>query len=363
MNLRSQISKPLEAPKSFDTDYTSHLTLQSQDGVNPSTPQNKQRGAKSADIRTPDLFLNVPDEVDAQITGAEVMPWEKPSPFEIQAAIEQMYLSSCHTKIRKQDTTTTVDGTNPLLLSPVAPQQQQNQNHKEETCIIFLVDGSGSVTEEDFNSMTSFMLTAATLIKSTKQPHQHIHLGVIQFSNEVRVELPPTQISGVVLETGNGRGCEGKINFQNKGAEGEKAEEEEESPFFTAVESMVRINGGTNIAAAIQKAGQLFKNLSTSHSNEDPENSTRAPPRSTSELKKVIALLTDGRIDSFQSHEAKEITARLVDEQGNVALHAFGVGRGVDRVELLRIVGGACPAREDAANRYLPLMVLEDAPW
>lgn len=67
MNLRSQISKPLEAPKSFDTDYTSHLTLQSQDGVNPSTPQNKQRGAKSADIRTPDLFLNVPDEVLVQI--------------------------------------------------------------------------------------------------------------------------------------------------------------------------------------------------------------------------------------------------------------------------------------------------------
>ena len=79
--------------------------------------------------------------------------------------------------------------------------------------------------------------------------------------------------------------------------------------------------------------------------------------------RKVIALLTDGRIDSFQSQEAKEITARLVDEQGNVELHAFGVGRGVDRLEMLRIVGGACAAGEDAANRYLPLMVLDDAPW
>jgi hypothetical protein len=67
MNLRSQISKPLEAPKSFDTDYTSQLRLQSQDGVNPATPQNKQRGAKSANIRPVDFFLSVPDEVLVQI--------------------------------------------------------------------------------------------------------------------------------------------------------------------------------------------------------------------------------------------------------------------------------------------------------
>jgi uncharacterized protein YegL len=274
-----------------------------------------------------------------------------------------MFLRPYHTTITKYAAPTSVDGTDPFLLSPVTQQQQQeeqnqDQDQKEEPCIIiFLVDGSGSVTEDDFNCMTSFMLTAANLIKSTKQSHQHIHLGVIQFSNEVRVELPPTRINGVVVKNENGGEVEGRNNFENEGAE------EEESTIFTAVESMFRMNGGTNIAAAIQKAGQLFKNLATSYNSQDAESSTKGTPRSAREVKKVIALLTDGRIDSFQAHEAKEITSRLVDEQGNVALHAFGVGRGVDRVELLRIISGACPAGEDPAHRYLPLMVLEDAPW
>jgi uncharacterized protein YegL len=271
-------------------------------------------------------------------------------------SVEQMYTTKAANG--KPNTDSTVSS--PLSLPPTPQQQNQNRHQvQEETCIIFLVDGSGSVTEDDFNCMTTFMLTAAELIKTTKTPYQKVHLGVIQFSNEVRVELPPTEIKGNFDlaagndKTGGGGGGDGNTNI-----EGDEEGDADEILFESAVEHMLRINGGTNIAAAIQKAGQLFKTLTLSNNEENGSPSARP-----SNCKKVIALLTDGRIDSFQSHEAKEITARLVDEQGNVALHAFGVGRGVDRVELLRIVGGACPSGEDAANRYLPLMVLEDAPW
>lgn len=102
---------------------------------------------------------------------------------------------------------------------------------------------------------------------------------------------------------------------------------------------------------------------------------------------------------------------RLADEQRNVTLHAYGVGRGVDKPELLHIIGGpptcligssagggaaatsarpaaadgssataaaAAPAvaataagayaslsmqGEDAADRYLDLCTREESPW
>ena len=103
------------------------------------------------------------------------------------------------------------------------------------------------------------------------------------------------------------------------------------------------MNGGTNIAAAVQRAGQLLK---------------AAPP----ECRRVLALLTDGRIDSYQAREARDMVSRLADEQGSVSMHAFGVGRGVDHEELIRIVAAGGGA-DGAGARYLPLMVLEDAPW
>lgn len=177
---------------------------------------------------------------------------------------------------------------------------------------MFLVDGSGSVTEADFGCMLSFILGTAEHIIDTKR--QCIRLGILQFSNEVRVELAPT-----LLETDNGE------------------------VFTSVTRSMQRMNGGTNIALAVQKAGQLFKGLG----------------RAT---RRVIALLSDGRIDSYQAREAHDMASRLADEQGSLALHAFGVGRGVDRYEMLRIVRGTC-GDDDARGRYLPLMVLDDAPW
>lgn len=75
------------------------------------------------------------------------------------------------------------------------------------------------------------------------------------------------------------------------------------------------MNGGTNIAAAIHRAGQLFKN--------SPESTTR-----------VLCLMTDGRVDRYQSREAANMLAAMAGEQRGVVLYTFGVGRGVDDGEL-----------------------------
>lgn len=193
-----------------------------------------------------------------------------------------------------------------------------------DTAVIFLVDGSGSVTEEDFSCMTSFIATAGEAFagplpletpdpEGAGQATPACKFGIVQFSNEVRVELELTQVNG-----------------------------EDPGAFFSAVEGLQRMNGGTNIALAVQKAGQMMKDLPAGY-------------------RRVIALLTDGRIDSYQAREAHDMAARLVDEQNGVALHAFGVGRGVDRGELLKIIRAGDAA--NAAERYLPLMVLDDPPW
>lgn len=67
MELGSHISNALGAFLLPETDYTKQLQLDSNMGVGPSTPQNKQRGAKGAEMVSVDFFSTVPEEVLAQI--------------------------------------------------------------------------------------------------------------------------------------------------------------------------------------------------------------------------------------------------------------------------------------------------------
>ena len=59
----------------------------------------------------------------------------------------------------------------------------------------------------------------------------------------------------------------------------------------------------------------------------------------------VLVLLTDGRVDAFQAHEAMGMAERLADEQGPASLHGFGVGRGVDKVPLCMLLYLRCHQR------------------
>ncbi len=60
------------------------------------------------------------------------------------------------------------------------------------------------------------------------------------------------------------------------------------------------------------------------------------------------------------------MSARLADEvPGSVSMYAFGVGRGVDRKELLRIVGagGAASYAVLLCSPPLPTVLLEQRCW
>lgn len=95
--------------------------------------------------------------------------------------------------------------------------------------IVFLVDGSGSVSDEDFAAIISFLQSASDLLLDEEEIEKddvHCYAAVIQFSNEVRVERQLQKTS--------------KIQFLN------------------TIEKLERINGGTNISAPIAEAGRML---------------------------------------------------------------------------------------------------------
>lgn len=88
---------------------------------------------------------------------------------------------------------------------------------------------------------------------------------------------------------------------------------------------------------------------------------------------RLVALLTDGRVDSHQAREAVTRAARMADELDNFELYAFGVGRGVDADALNRIAcagAGVGVGEADSPERvvelslglerYMPLRILEE---
>jgi len=227
-----------------------------------------------------------------QVVEQESQPWVKPTSFEVAAAVEGIAVRALG-----------------LPESDSAVKDAPVETDVTSRSVLFLVDGSGSVTEDDFNNMTSFMQQAWHGISSVCASAK---VGIVQFSNDVKVELQPAAMN----------------------SEG----------FQTHVAKMSRMNGGTNISAAIRKAGQLLGGTKGEGGHS------------------AIVLLTDGRVDGYQASEAVEMAGRLVDEvSGQVSLYAFGVGRGVDKAELLRIVGAGGPAPDD--SHYLGLCTYEDAPW
>lgn len=221
------------------------------------------------------------------VSDKAAAPWRKPCEFELRAAVQAM--------LARDDA-----GSEAEAEAGVA--------EADSLAVVFLLDTSGSVGDDEFAEMTGFLQTAAAA--AAAQPRHK--LAVVQFSSDSRVEVGLGPL--------------------------------DQAAFDGAIASMKRINGGTNIAAAIAKAGSLLK----------------AEPASA---RRVLVLLTDGRIDSYQAREAAAMAARLADEQANVGLWAFGVGRGVDAAEIQRILEGPQSCKKAGAERYHDLMVRDDAPW
>lgn len=65
--------------------------------------------------------------------------------------------------------------------------------------------------------------------------------------------------------------------------------------------------------------------------------------------------------ECLSGREAVKMAERLADEQANVSIFALGVGRGVEKSEMQRIIS-VCGA-DKVASRYIPLCTLDEAPW
>lgn len=181
--------------------------------------------------------------------------------------------------------------------------------------VIFLVDGSGSVSEPDFNTMTTFVKDAVVQLD---KDHEELHVGILQFSDEVRTELELSVM--------------------------------EQVRFATVVDSMVRMNGGTNIASALMQAQQMFEeNIEDIKNDNGVSDYSLQPPEHH-----VVVLLTDGRLDGTQSSEAMLKAKQIAMTVPNMSLYALGVGRSIDQVSMrnLVIAGDSINAR---SNVELPL--------
>ena len=66
---------------------------------------------------------------------------------------------------------------------------------------------------------------------------------------------------------------------------------------------------------------------------------------------------------SYQAREAGDVLSRLKNSRdtGHVCLQCFGVGRGVDSHEILRIISPDNPQK--SVEHYLPLQELPDSLW
>ena len=68
-------------------------------------------------------------------------------------------------------------------------------------------------------------------------------------------------------------------------------------------------------------------------------------PNTSDRIKRVVVILSDGRVDSFQSREAINSAKRMADQLPNLSLHALGVGRGVDSQEMKRLITAGMRSR------------------
>ncbi|QDZ22762.1 VWFA domain-containing protein [Chloropicon primus] len=194
----------------------------------------------------------------------ESSPWIQPCDFEVQAMLNHLAGLKC-------------------------PATQ-------EIMVTFLVDGSGSVTDDDFTTMTSFMSKAVCSLN--RQTRGTAKFAIIQFSNEVKVEMQPQPISS--------------------------------EDFDTFAATMSRMNGGTNIALALSKA-------CVTGQEEDAGPGNGGGGARQSQVPHVVLILTDGRIDSYQAKAATAAAEQLFRLQ--LQLFAFAVGRSVDFDQLTKIVG------------------------
>lgn len=178
---------------------------------------------------------------------------------------------------------------------------------KESTlAVVLLVDGSSSVTEDDFRAQRNF---CTQLVDSLRETHRNASVAVLQFNQYPKIHSGLTDVhKPAILE---------------------------------AIDGMNQMMGSTDIAAPIRRARQMLA-----------EDGTPG--------QKAIVLITDGQTHSDELRDA-EREARQAGVDSGARLFALGVGRDVDEAGLRRVACGANNALEAqvrevmVAGSYFPL--------
>mmetsp|Transcript_39744 Transcript_39744/g.158130 ORF Transcript_39744/g.158130 Transcript_39744/m.158130 type:complete len:380 (-) Transcript_39744:2413-3552(-) len=201
-------------------------------------------------------------------------PWVVPSDPEIEAILELVRGDSSLDRVGS-----------PISLSPtssVMSEMAPARGLKRGLTVLLLLDGSSSVTREDFDAMKSF---TRKLIDNLRERRPDSAVGLIQFNQSPRTIIPICDISEDIPER---------------------------------VDKMQQLMGSTDIAAPIKTAHELL--------TEDGNFGGDA----------VVLLLSDGQTSTSEL-EASQREARSAAELMGVRLFAFGVGRDVDEMGLNRI--------------------------
>lgn len=164
--------------------------------------------------------------------------------------------------------------------------------------IVLLIDASSSVTDEDFGCMKSF---SKCLVEHLHDMCARAHVGIVQFNQHPRVELPLTPVAKAKLPA--------------------------------AIDSMDQMMGSTDIAAPIRRARQMLLE--------------EALPGD-----RVIVLLTDGQTHADELLESEREARKAGDEVG-ARLYTLGVGRDIDEGGLARVAAGAPGGMHFTLRRFV----------
>ncbi|XP_035660176.1 transmembrane matrix receptor MUP-4-like [Branchiostoma floridae] len=151
--------------------------------------------------------------------------------------------------------------------------------------LVFLLDGSGYVTEPNFKVMKEFVKGIAQ--NFVVQPDT-THIAVVQYSNVVRKEFA--------------------LNTYSKTAD-----------VVAAIGRIQYMTGGTNTGAGLKYVGQSVFTQSTGDRPRNPN---------------VLVVVTDGKSYDNVAEAARELRSR------GITVYAIGVGRDVDQSTLQAIAGG-----------------------
>lgn len=144
--------------------------------------------------------------------------------------------------------------------------------------VILLLDGSSSVTREDFDAMKDF---SRALIHDLHSYRTDASVGIIQFNQSPRTMVPITNVTNDTL--------------------------------LQRVDNMQQLMGSTDIAAPIRSAYEMLR----VDGNQGGDS--------------VVLLLSDGQTSTAELEMSQGEARRAAKELG-MRLFAFGVGRDVDEI-------------------------------